>query len=89
MPKAVWNTFTVNSHIDDPTRGFFYDPNRWTIHRVNGVATIDDQDGHMIDEPENTGQSDAELIRWAIIWLMIGRRDDDDFCSDNLDTCLS
>jgi hypothetical protein len=34
------------------------------------------EDGIFIDEPDDTGQSDAALIRHGIIWLLIG--DDDD-----------
>jgi hypothetical protein len=62
----AWRTFTV--HYDG--RDFVFDPNQWVIIRENGVAEIT-QDGVPIDQPRDTGQTDAELVRWGIVWCMI------------------
>jgi hypothetical protein len=56
--ERSWRTFTV----DHPLEVVSYDPNKWTITRINGIAAIH-QDGMLIDEPPDTGQSDVELIR--------------------------
>jgi hypothetical protein len=61
-----WKPFTVQY----PQRVAAFDPNRWTITRVNGVAAIE-EDGDLIDEPPDTGQTDPELIRWGIVWCIM------------------
>lgn len=64
--EKPWKPFTVQF----PQRVVAFDPNRWTITRVNDVAAIE-QDGKLIDEPTDTGQTDAELIRWGIVWCVM------------------
>jgi hypothetical protein len=50
-------------------RGETYYPNNWRIVRENGVAAIKDEHNNLIDEPEDKGQSDLELIIWGIGWM--------------------
>jgi hypothetical protein len=50
-------------------KGRTFYPNTWSIERVNGIAIILDGDGNLIDEPDDTGQSDFTLILWGIGWL--------------------
>jgi hypothetical protein len=49
-------------------RGNTYHPNKWRIKRVNGLAVIVDEDNKLVDEPDDEGQSDLELIIWGIGW---------------------
>jgi hypothetical protein len=50
-------------------RGKTYHPNNWQIERENGVAAIIGDDNKLIDEPEDVGQTDFELIIWGIGWM--------------------
>ena len=81
QPVEMWNTFTIHREAG---RSVICNPNKWIITRENGVVSIDAEDGLVIDDPPDTGQSDAAAIRWGIIWLLINSGDD----GENLEACL-
>jgi hypothetical protein len=58
----VFDRFTFNNHT--------FNPNDWQIVRgSDGIVEIKTGDGAIVDEPNDTGQSDLDLIIWGIGWL--------------------
>lgn len=61
--STPWSTFLIGDFEE-------VDPNNWKIARINGVCLIEMEDGSIIDDPADTGQSDTALIRHGILYLL-------------------
>lgn len=74
MPLVNW-TFDNLVFTDGLRTTFETNPNNWAFSRCDGQITITDEDGKIIDEPTDRGQSDLDLTIWGIGWLHTHFRD--------------